>query len=118
MFKWALAHGVERVNLSTGRDQSKVRWKPREVLFHSAVQVSPTLRARMTFGVFRAYETYGRLREGLKAILRLACRPSNPNLRSRPLNEAGRWRGQERSVPRREQSRIRATGAYESELTG
>jgi CelD/BcsL family acetyltransferase involved in cellulose biosynthesis len=115
MFKWALAHGVERVNLSTGHDQSKVRWKPREVLFHTAVQVSPTLRARMTFGVFRAYETYGRLREGLKTILRQA---SNANLRSRPLNEAGRWHGRERSVPRRGPLRIGATGASESELTG
>jgi CelD/BcsL family acetyltransferase involved in cellulose biosynthesis len=63
MFKWAFAHGVERVNLSTGHDQSKVRWKPREVRFHNALQVSPTRRAWMAFGVFRAYEAYGRLRE-------------------------------------------------------
>ena len=42
IIKWAFAHGVERINLSTGRDQSKMRWKPREVLFGDAVQVSPT----------------------------------------------------------------------------
>jgi CelD/BcsL family acetyltransferase involved in cellulose biosynthesis len=56
MIKWAFVHGVERVNLSTGHDQSKVRWKPREVLFRNAVQVSPTMRARTAFGAFLAYE--------------------------------------------------------------
>src|SRR5208283_5208347 len=55
-FKWALVHGAERVNLSTGHDQSKVRWKPREVLFRNAVQLSPTWRGRPAFAVFRAYE--------------------------------------------------------------
>ena len=62
VIKWAFAHGVERVNLSTGRDQSKARWKPREVLFGSAVQISPTWRARAAFGPFRAYEAFGRAR--------------------------------------------------------
>jgi CelD/BcsL family acetyltransferase involved in cellulose biosynthesis len=62
VFKWALAHGVERLNLSTGRDQSKERWKPRELVFGSAVQISPTWRARMAFGPFRAYEALGRAR--------------------------------------------------------
>ena len=67
MFKWALAHGVERTNLSTGHDQSKMRWKPREVLFRDAVQVSPALRARAAFGLFRAYEALGGTR--LKATV-------------------------------------------------
>jgi len=62
MFKWAFAHGVERINLSTGRDQSKMRWKPSEVLFRDAVQVSPTTRARAAFGAFLAYEALSRAR--------------------------------------------------------
>jgi CelD/BcsL family acetyltransferase involved in cellulose biosynthesis len=62
VFKWAFEHGVERVNLSTGRDQSKERWKAREVLFGNAVQISPTWRARAAFGPFRAYEALGRAR--------------------------------------------------------
>ena len=93
VFKWALAHGVERVNLSTGRDQSKERWKPREVLFRSAVQMSPTWRARTAFGPFRAYEALGRAR--VKAVqagsgmamafcasrrLGHDCRPGSPSV--------------------------------------
>ena len=62
VFKWAFARGVERVNLSTGRDQSKERWKPREVLFGNAIQISPTWRAQAAFGPFRAYEALSRAR--------------------------------------------------------
>jgi CelD/BcsL family acetyltransferase involved in cellulose biosynthesis len=62
MIKWAFAQGVDRVNLSTGRDQSKTGWRPREVVFRNAVQISPTWRARAAFGPFRAYEALGRAR--------------------------------------------------------
>jgi CelD/BcsL family acetyltransferase involved in cellulose biosynthesis len=75
VFKWALGHGVERVNLSTGRDQSKVRWKPREVLFRNAVQVSPTMRARAAFGPFLAYEALSHSRH--KAIVQSRNRVSD-----------------------------------------
>ena len=68
MIKWAFAHRVERINLSTGHDQSKVRWKPRELLFHDAVQVSPTRWARVAFGAFQAYEALSRTR--FKAAMR------------------------------------------------
>ena len=61
-FQWAFAHGVERINLSTGRDRSKERWKPHELLFHNGVQVSPTLRAKAAFPLFRAYEAVGAAR--------------------------------------------------------
>jgi len=62
MIKWALANGIERVNLSTGHDQSKIRWKPTETTFCDAVQVSPTNRAKLAFRAFRAYEALSRLR--------------------------------------------------------
>ena len=42
MIKWAFARGIKRINLSVGHDHSKVRWKPHEVRFYDAVQVSPT----------------------------------------------------------------------------
>ena len=63
IFKWAIARGVQRVNLSTGDERSKTRWKPREVLFHNAVQVSPTWRARAALRVFQAYEAAFRARD-------------------------------------------------------
>jgi len=62
MIKWAFAHGVRRVNLSTGHDQSKMRWKPFEIVFHDAVQVSPTRRGRVGFRAFRGYEALFRIR--------------------------------------------------------
>ena len=86
MFKWAFAHGVERINLSTGHDQSKVRWKPREVLFRDAVQVSPTRRARAAFGAFLAYEALGRAK--VKADVRAPRRADRPVDRSRPVKDA------------------------------
>jgi CelD/BcsL family acetyltransferase involved in cellulose biosynthesis len=61
-FKWAIARGVERVNLSTGSDQSKARWKPREVLFGNAVQRSPAWRSRPAFALFKAYEALSEAR--------------------------------------------------------
>jgi CelD/BcsL family acetyltransferase involved in cellulose biosynthesis len=62
IIKWAIGNGVRRVNLSTGTDQSKLRWKPAEMVFRDAVQISPTLRGRGGFRVFRVYETLSRTR--------------------------------------------------------
>jgi CelD/BcsL family acetyltransferase involved in cellulose biosynthesis len=60
IIKWAIANKFQRVNLSTGNDQSKLRWKPDEIVFHNAVQVSPTRRARLVFPAFVAYESWSR----------------------------------------------------------
>jgi CelD/BcsL family acetyltransferase involved in cellulose biosynthesis len=62
IIKWAIAGGLRRVNLSTGKDQSKLRWKPVEVVLHDAVQVAPTGRARLAFRAFRAYEELAEMR--------------------------------------------------------
>ena len=52
--KWAIGQGFGLVNLSTGKDQSKLRWKPTEILFHNAQQSSPTMRSRFTVPVYEA----------------------------------------------------------------
>lgn len=46
---WAIAKGYTAVNLSTGRDVSKTRWRPGEVAMAGAVQVAATLRSRLGY---------------------------------------------------------------------
>jgi CelD/BcsL family acetyltransferase involved in cellulose biosynthesis len=50
--KWAIARGLKVANLSTGQDVSKARWGPEEVVYRSAVQLSPTWRGRMAHRVY------------------------------------------------------------------
>jgi hypothetical protein len=56
--KWAISQRLKIVNLSHGRDVSKVRWAPTTVTFCSARQFSSSRRARLAF---RAYDTAKRL---------------------------------------------------------
>jgi CelD/BcsL family acetyltransferase involved in cellulose biosynthesis len=46
--KWAISQGIRTINLSTGRDRSKLRWRPMEVSLMEAHWLSPSLRARMS----------------------------------------------------------------------
>jgi CelD/BcsL family acetyltransferase involved in cellulose biosynthesis len=47
--KWAIEGGIQFANLSTGKDPSKLRWKPTEIVFHDAIQRSATARGRLAF---------------------------------------------------------------------
>jgi len=42
--KWAIGSGLKTANLSAGKDLSKLRWKPSEIVFDSYTQISPCLR--------------------------------------------------------------------------
>jgi CelD/BcsL family acetyltransferase involved in cellulose biosynthesis len=66
--KWAIGQGLRIVNLSTGNDVSKLRWRPRSVVFRSAVQVAPRWQARLAFN---AYHHVLRTREGASPAGRL-----------------------------------------------
>ena len=44
--KWAIGQKIPAINLSFGKDVSKLRWKPEERTWLQAVEVSPTLRSR------------------------------------------------------------------------
>jgi CelD/BcsL family acetyltransferase involved in cellulose biosynthesis len=44
--KWAIQQGIRKINLSTGRDQSKLRWRPMEVSLMEAQWLSPSWRGR------------------------------------------------------------------------
>lgn len=46
IIKWAIERGFSLINLSTGTDQSKLRWKPTEIVLQDVVQSSPSLRGQ------------------------------------------------------------------------
>lgn len=52
--KWAIENGFKRVNLSTGNDLGKTRWRPLEILYYNKVQASPTWRGRLAFHVYNS----------------------------------------------------------------
>ena len=52
--KWAIQRGLKVVNLSTGNDQSKLRWRPVEIMFYDANQMAPTVRALLLVPVYEA----------------------------------------------------------------
>jgi CelD/BcsL family acetyltransferase involved in cellulose biosynthesis len=45
--KWAIEKGLKTINLSTGNDQSKARWRPTEVPLIEAQWVSPSWRGKV-----------------------------------------------------------------------
>lgn len=51
-FKWAIERKVRIVNLSKGKDRSKLRWRGSEVVFHDALLMSPTWRGRLISGIY------------------------------------------------------------------
>jgi CelD/BcsL family acetyltransferase involved in cellulose biosynthesis len=55
-FKWAIESGIVVINLSKGKDPSKLRWRGSEVEFHDALLMSPTRRGAL---VSRAYNLLG-----------------------------------------------------------
>lgn len=71
--KWAIDGGIQTVNLSTGKDLSKVRWRPTQVVYQNALQVAPTIRGRLSFLAYDALVRRPRLRtlERRTADLRL-----------------------------------------------
>jgi CelD/BcsL family acetyltransferase involved in cellulose biosynthesis len=51
--RWAIESGLALVNLSTGTDVSKLRWRPVAASFRSITQVSPGWSARLAFGAYQ-----------------------------------------------------------------
>lgn len=52
--KYAIEQGFATVNLSTGRDASKMRWKPREEVLREISMLSDRLGAKARYRLFRA----------------------------------------------------------------
>jgi CelD/BcsL family acetyltransferase involved in cellulose biosynthesis len=51
--RWAIESHFTIVNLSAGRDVSKTRWSPTEIVFCEGTQISSTWRGRVAFHVHR-----------------------------------------------------------------
>jgi CelD/BcsL family acetyltransferase involved in cellulose biosynthesis len=50
--RWAIGAGFRIVNLSAGKDVSKTRWSPQEVLFSERVELAPSRRSRFAFQTY------------------------------------------------------------------
>jgi CelD/BcsL family acetyltransferase involved in cellulose biosynthesis len=59
--RYAISQGIRIVNLSPGTDVGKTRWGPRCLTLGTAVQVHPSLRARIARAIF---DLAGESREG------------------------------------------------------
>ena len=70
-FKYAIANRLRTVNLSPNGDQSKLRWRPRVVVFHSALVQREILSSRIVCGAYRvAMSANGAPARLLKSLLR------------------------------------------------
>jgi CelD/BcsL family acetyltransferase involved in cellulose biosynthesis len=49
--KWSIENGFNVLNLSTGKDLSKLRWKPTEIMFQDITQSADSSRGLVTFQV-------------------------------------------------------------------
>jgi CelD/BcsL family acetyltransferase involved in cellulose biosynthesis len=61
--KWAIAQDIKVANLSTGKDLSKLRWKPRETMVEDVVQVSPSFHGQISGMIYSLGQYYRHFRE-------------------------------------------------------
>ena len=85
--KYAIASGMERVNLSTGSDISKTRWDPYAVVVRHAWLISPSPRAELVNRLYRgAVGAVARSSTLQKAVQFLARRSPVSTSTSTPLS--------------------------------
>lgn len=65
----AIARGVRVVNLSSGTDVSKTRWRPDEVAYADAVVVSDGVRARLAYRGFTASAAWAARRRTARHVM-------------------------------------------------
>lgn len=52
--RWAIDNGIKIVNLSSGKDVSKTRWRPSELVYRNGICLSPGTRGKLAFEAYRA----------------------------------------------------------------
>jgi CelD/BcsL family acetyltransferase involved in cellulose biosynthesis len=68
--RFAIGEGLSSVNLSTGKDVSKTRWRPRAIVYAEALQLSGSFRARLAYAIYH----HGRKALKLPGIREFASR--------------------------------------------
>lgn len=58
--KYSIGQGFRIVNLSTGADVSKTRWRPQQVVYHGGYEVFAAVRSRAAFRFVEAMRERGR----------------------------------------------------------
>jgi CelD/BcsL family acetyltransferase involved in cellulose biosynthesis len=82
--KWAIENKLSMVNLSTGTDVSKTRWRPNEVTFHEVVQIAPHLRGKIAYAMYETVAKKVRSSTWLKALLAGLRRHENTGSETAP----------------------------------
>ena len=59
IIKWAIKNGFHEVNLSAGKDRSKLQWRPSEIVFQGGVCITPDFPGGI---ISRAYDAVTRIR--------------------------------------------------------
>ncbi len=73
--KYAIAQGVRTVNLSPTGERSKLRWRPRLVLFHSAAVRREFLSSRTKYRAYQAVRRAGYSHWGMRSARDAPDRP-------------------------------------------
>ena len=69
--RYAIASGIESINLSITADRAKLRWRPQRVDFHSALVHRDSVRSRLACGAYRVAVSGSSARQRLlKRLLR------------------------------------------------
>jgi CelD/BcsL family acetyltransferase involved in cellulose biosynthesis len=77
--KWAISQGYERVNLSTGLDVSKTRWRPTQIDFVEGIQPSPTWRGQMALAAMDLVRSRIGPVAGLRDRRAISVAPTRPS---------------------------------------
>ncbi|HEY4212141.1 MAG TPA: GNAT family N-acetyltransferase [Steroidobacteraceae bacterium] len=72
VIRWAIDQKLRIVNLSTGADVSKQRWRPVATEYRSLVEVMPGARSRLAFHAFHVLKRWVSPRNARQPV---ACRP-------------------------------------------
>ena len=87
--KYAIGRGTTSINLSTGNDVSKTRWRPQEMVYRSAVQVAPRALARAHYLGFRAVRSVGTGRVAREMLPSFLVRRSEPRTNLPRFSDVG-----------------------------